>query len=65
MASDSSKPYQTEIIREKGFRIPDTLITNDPTLVRKFCAQHRRVIYYENNAGQPISEGVARFLMAR
>jgi hypothetical protein len=45
MASNSSKPYQAQLIREHGFLVPETLITNDPQLVREFRAQHGRVIY--------------------
>jgi len=45
MASNGSKPYQAQLIREHGFLTPETLITNDPDLVRGFRAQHGRVIY--------------------
>ena len=45
MASNGSKPYQTQLIRAHGFAVPETLITNDPDLVRAFHQQHRRVIY--------------------
>lgn len=45
MASNSSKPYQMQLIRQHGFAIPDTLITNDPELVRQFYRHHGRVIY--------------------
>jgi glutathione synthase/RimK-type ligase-like ATP-grasp enzyme len=45
MASNSSKPYQAQLIREFGFLVPDTLITNDPALVEEFRARHGRVIY--------------------
>jgi predicted ATP-grasp superfamily ATP-dependent carboligase len=45
MASNSSKPYQAQLISQLGFSIPETLITNDPALVRDFYVQHRRVIY--------------------
>ncbi len=45
MATNSSKPYQAQLIREHGFRVPETLITNDPDLVRGFRARHGRVIY--------------------
>lgn len=45
MAPNSSKPYQMQLIRQHGLAIPDTLITNDPDLVRRFYLQHRRVIY--------------------
>ena len=45
MASNGSKPYQTQLIREHGFRVPETLITNEPELVRDFQRRHGRVIY--------------------
>jgi hypothetical protein len=45
MASNSSKPYQAQLIREHGFQVPETLITNDPHLVRAFRTEHGRVIY--------------------
>ena len=45
MGSNSSKPYQAQLIREHGFRIPRTLITNDPDLVREFRRRHGRVIF--------------------
>jgi hypothetical protein len=54
MGSNSSKPYQTQLIREQGFRIPETLITNDPALVREFHAQHGRVIYKSISAVRSI-----------
>ena len=45
MASNSSKPYQAQIIARHGFRVPQTLVTNDPDEVRAFAARHGRVIY--------------------
>ncbi|HET7716556.1 MAG TPA: hypothetical protein VFK86_13110 [Bauldia sp.] len=36
MASNQSKPYQAHVIREIGFSIPETLITNDPDAARDF-----------------------------
>ena len=36
MASNGSKPHQTQLIRAHGFVVPETLITNDPDLVRAF-----------------------------
>lgn len=45
MATNASKPYQAQLIREHGFRVPETLISNDPDLVRGFRARHGRVIY--------------------
>jgi hypothetical protein len=45
MASNGSKPYQAQLIRDAGFAIPETLITNNPDLVREFRARHGRVVY--------------------
>ena len=45
MGSNGSKPYQSQLIRSQGFRIPETLITNDPQRVREWCARHGRVVY--------------------
>jgi glutathione synthase/RimK-type ligase-like ATP-grasp enzyme len=45
MASNGSKPYQIQLIREQGFLVPETLVTNDPELVREFRSRHGRVIY--------------------
>jgi glutathione synthase/RimK-type ligase-like ATP-grasp enzyme len=45
MSSNFSKPYQAQLIRAHGFSVPETLITNDPALVRVFRQKHQRVIY--------------------
>jgi RimK-like ATP-grasp domain len=45
MSSNLSKPYQAQLISRHGFSIPETLITNDPSLVLEFYSEHRRVIY--------------------
>lgn len=45
MGSNFSKPFQAQLIRRHGFEVPETLITNDPELVRSFRAQHGQVIY--------------------
>jgi glutathione synthase/RimK-type ligase-like ATP-grasp enzyme len=45
VGSNLSKPYQAQLIREYGFAIPETLVTNDPELVRDFRRKHGRVIY--------------------
>jgi glutathione synthase/RimK-type ligase-like ATP-grasp enzyme len=54
MATNSSKPFQAQLIREQGFRTPETLITNDPELVRSFRARHGRVIYKSISAVRSI-----------
>lgn len=45
MGSNSSKPYQAQLIRQQGFAVPGTIVTNDPDLVLKFHAEHKRTIY--------------------
>ncbi|MEV4441882.1 ATP-grasp domain-containing protein [Streptomyces sp. NPDC049577] len=44
-ATNQSKPYQAQLIRRAGFAVPETLVTDDPGLVRDFRAQHGRLIY--------------------
>jgi len=45
MGSNYSKPYQLQLIAEHGLGVPQTLVTNDPELVRAFHCEHGRVIY--------------------
>lgn len=45
MGSNGSKPYQSQLISYAGFAVPETLVTNDPDLVREFLSDHGRVIY--------------------
>jgi glutathione synthase/RimK-type ligase-like ATP-grasp enzyme len=45
MEPNHSKPYQAEQIRESGFRVPDTLITNHPQAALAFWQHHGDVIY--------------------
>jgi RimK-like ATP-grasp domain len=45
MGSNFSKPYQSQLIRRHGFAVPQTLVTNDPDLVRQFRAEHGPLIY--------------------
>lgn len=44
-ASNGSKPYQAQLIREQGFSVPETLVTNDPEAVKDFHSRHGRVVY--------------------
>jgi ribosomal protein S6-L-glutamate ligase RimK-like protein len=43
--SNASKPYQAQLIAGAGLHVPETLITNQPDLVREFQQQHGRVVY--------------------
>jgi glutathione synthase/RimK-type ligase-like ATP-grasp enzyme len=45
MASNGSKPLQAQLIRAAGFRVPETLVTNDPELVLEFRNVYGSVIY--------------------
>lgn len=45
MGSNSSKPYQAQLVREHDFGVPETLVTNDPELALAFRDRHRRVVY--------------------
>lgn len=65
MASNISKPYQAQLIRRHGFLVPDTLITNDPDLVREFVACHGKVIYKSISAARSIVETLSESDFAR
>ncbi len=45
MGSNSSKPYQAQLLLEQGLKVPDTLITNQPELVLEFKKKHKKIIY--------------------
>ncbi|MBI4539868.1 MAG: glutathione synthase [Gemmatimonadetes bacterium] len=45
MGSNVSKPYQSQLIQRHGFRVPETLVTNDPEAVMLFRRHHGRVVY--------------------
>jgi RimK-like ATP-grasp domain len=45
MGSNASKPYQSMLIKRHNFRVPETLVTNNPDAARAFRAKHGRVIY--------------------
>jgi glutathione synthase/RimK-type ligase-like ATP-grasp enzyme len=65
MASNQSKPYQAQLIRNAGFRVPETLVTNDPELVRAFRAQHGDVIYKSISGTRSIVRMLDDTLMER
>ena len=45
MASNGSKPYQSAVIEQCGFSIPETLITTDAQAAADFWERHGSVIY--------------------
>lgn len=52
--SNSSKPYQAQLIGRHGLDVPETLVTNDPAEVRAFRRRHGRVIYKSTSAVRSI-----------
>ncbi|MFI8520267.1 RimK family alpha-L-glutamate ligase [Streptomyces sp. NPDC085481] len=53
-ASNQSKPYQAQLISRAGFLVPETLVTDDPDLVRAFRDQHGQVVYKSISAVRSI-----------
>jgi RimK-like ATP-grasp domain len=45
MHSNTSKPYQSQLIAAAGFAVPDTLVTDDPEQVHAFRQVHGRVVF--------------------
>lgn len=45
MHSNTSKPFQAQLIARAGFAVPDTLVTDDPAEVRAFRERHGRVVF--------------------
>ena len=45
MGSNYSKPYQAQLIRQHGFAVPETIVTNDPDRAQAFLCRQKRVIY--------------------
>lgn len=45
MGSNGSKPYQAQLILRAGLRVPETVITNDPSRLGEFRRRHPRVIF--------------------
>ena len=65
MGSNFSKPYQMQLIAEHGLRVPETLVTNDPDLVRAFVAEHGRAIYKSISSERSIVQTVDAGDLAR
>ncbi len=53
-AQHSRKPYQLHLLRYAGLPIPDTLVTNSPDAVRRFAAEHERVVYKPLSGGATV-----------
>jgi hypothetical protein len=54
MMSNNSKPYQSLIIRQAGFKIPATLITNRNVSLEKFTRQYKKLIYKSTSSVRSI-----------
>ena len=54
MGSNSSKPYQSQLILRHGFSVPRTLVTNRPELVLDFRRSVGRVIYKSTSGARSI-----------
>jgi glutathione synthase/RimK-type ligase-like ATP-grasp enzyme len=49
--SDRSKPFQALQIRECGFQIPETLVTNDPAAAKRFYEEHEGNVIFKSISG--------------
>ena len=52
--SNMSKPYQARLITQAGFRVPETIVTNEVRAVRAFRRRHRRVVFKSISAHRSI-----------
>jgi glutathione synthase/RimK-type ligase-like ATP-grasp enzyme len=46
--TNGSKPYQSWIIQQYGFKIPRSIITNNPVRAREFIEQHDRQVIFKS-----------------
>lgn len=46
--TNASKPYQISLIKEYGFKVPETLVTNLPGSAREFYERHQRRVIYKS-----------------
>jgi len=51
MVSNNSKPFQSQLIRARGFAVPETVVTTDPDVAVEFWRRHR-VVIYKSTSGQ-------------
>src|SRR5437016_2007620 len=63
--SNSSKPYQAQLIAKYGFLVPETLITNDPDRVRAFQREHGTLIYKSMSGVRSVVEQLGEADLAR
>lgn len=70
MASNMSKPHQAQLIQQSGFRVPETLVTNDAELVQEFRERHGELVYKSISGVRSIvrlldGEAIARLPLIR
>ncbi|HET7833370.1 MAG TPA: ATP-grasp domain-containing protein [Gallionella sp.] len=58
-ATNNSKPFQLSLIKQAGFKIPETLITNDAEQAREFLDRHHDVVFKSISGQRSIVEQVA------
>jgi glutathione synthase/RimK-type ligase-like ATP-grasp enzyme len=58
-ATNNSKPYQLDLIRKAGFKIPETFVSNDPGQVMQFLKRADRAVYKSVSAVRSIVHEVA------
>lgn len=49
--SNHSKPLQALMLREEGFRVPETLVTDDPDAAREFVERHSGEVIFKSLSG--------------
>lgn len=54
MTSNSSKPYQGQLLAECGMSVPETLVTSDPGAVREFASRVGRVVYKSTSSQRSV-----------
>jgi len=54
MASNGAKPYQGQLIARHGLLTPETLLTNDPEVVREFYGSRPRVVFKSASGARSI-----------
>jgi glutathione synthase/RimK-type ligase-like ATP-grasp enzyme len=65
MASNNSKPYQCELLRRAGFKVPETLVTTDAEAAQQFIECHDGVIYKSLSGIRSIVSRVGEAQLAR
>lgn len=65
MESNSSKPFQAQLIARFGFDVPETLVTNDADEVLAFRRRHGSIIYKSASGVRSIVRELDEAAMAR